>query len=172
MRGHQNESFYSYDFDKQNSEVLFCTVKQPLPNISQCASFKKHSAFLMSQNQENLKFSKMFMFLPSTLDQKEEIQKYNDHVHLHPVDISYDQLESINNSKNFDPSHLDNNVLRKDVTNFFYKIMKEIAGISNHNLIRNSNAFMSNEGKIDPQFPFSWINDSYKEAQEKFQLGY
>ena len=50
----------------------------------------------MSQNQENLKFSKMLIFLPATLDRKEGIQQYNDHVHLHPVDISYDQLKSIN----------------------------------------------------------------------------
>ena len=92
----------------------------------------------------------MFMFLHSTLDRKEDIQKYNDHVHLHPVEISYDQLKSINNNKDFDPSHLDNSVLRKDVTKFFYTIMKKIAGISNHNLIRNSNAFMSKGGKIDP----------------------
>ena len=125
----------------------------------------------MSQNQENLMFSKMFMFLLSTLDRKEDIQKYNDHVHLHPVEISYDQLKSINNNKDFDPSHLDNSVLRKDVTKFFYTIMKKIAGISNHNLIRNSNAFMSKGGKIDPEFQFSWIDGSYKKAQEKFQLG-
>ena len=39
------------------------------------------------------------MFLPSPLDRKEDIQKYNDHVHLHPVDNSYDQLKSINNNK-------------------------------------------------------------------------
>ena len=50
--------------------------------------------------------------------------------------------------------------------------MKEIAGISNHNLIRNLNAFMSKGGKIDPEIQFSWIDDSYKEAQQKFQLGY
>ena len=102
LRGDQNESFYSYGFDKQNSKVLFCTVKQPLPNIFQCTAFKKLLAFLMSQNQETFKYSKMFMFLPSTLDRKEEIQQYNDNVHLHPVDLSYDQLKVININKDFD----------------------------------------------------------------------
>ena len=68
------------------------------------------------------------MFLPATLDRKEDIQKYNDHVHLHPVNISHDQLKSINNNKDFDPSHLDDRVLRKDATKFFYTIKKEIAG--------------------------------------------
>ena len=56
----------------------------------------------MSQNQETFKYSKMFMFLPSTLDRKEEIQQYNDNVHLHPVDLSYDQLKVININKDFD----------------------------------------------------------------------
>ena len=43
----------------------------------------------MSQNQGNLKFSKIFMFLPSTLDHKEDIQQYNNNVNLHPIDVSY-----------------------------------------------------------------------------------
>ena len=47
---------------------------------------------MMSQNKENSKFSKMFMFLPSALDDKENIQQYNNDAHLHPVDVSYEQL--------------------------------------------------------------------------------
>ena len=171
LRGDANESFYRYGFNKQNSKVLFCTTKQTLPNIFQCTAFKKHSAFLMSQNQENLKFSKMFMFLPSTLDRKEDIQQYNDNVNLHPVDVSYEQLKVLNNNKDFDPSDLDK-ILKKRYCKIFYTIMKEVAGVSNHNLIRNSNAYMSQGGKIDPKFEFSWINNSYQEAQQKFQLGY
>ena len=171
LRGDANESFYSYGFDKQNSKVLFCTTKQPLPNIFQCPAFKKHSAFVMSQNQENLNSSKMFMFLPSTLDRKEFIQQYNSYVNLHPVHVSYEQLKVLNNNKNFDPSDLDKSALRKDVK-IFYTIMKEVTGVSNHNLIRNSNAYLPQGGKIDPEFEFSWIDHSYQEAQQKFQLGY
>ena len=92
LRGDTNESFYSYGYDKEKSTVLFCTNKQPPRNIFQWTAFKKHSAFLMSQNKENSKFSKMFMFLPSALDDKENIQQYNNDVHLHPVDVSYEQL--------------------------------------------------------------------------------
>ena len=108
----------------------------------------------MSQNQENLKFSKMFMFLPSTMDRKEHIQQYSNNVNLHPIDVSYEQLKVLNNNKDFDPSDLDNSALRKDVVNIFYTIMKKIAGVSNHNLVKNSNAYMSQEGQIDPEFPF------------------
>ena len=57
----------------------------------------------MSQNQENLNFSKMFVFA-STLDHKEHIQQYNNNVNLHPVDVSYEQLKVLNNNKNFDPT--------------------------------------------------------------------
>ena len=49
--------------------------------------------------------------------------------------------------------------------------MKEAADASNHNFVRNYNAFISNDGKIDPDFEFSWINDSYVKSQQKFQLG-
>ena len=97
LRGDASESFYRYGFNKQNSKVLFCTTKQTLPNIFQCTAFKKHSAFLMSQNQENSKFSKMFMRSP--LDRKEDIQQYSDNVNLHPVDFSYEQLKVLNNTK-------------------------------------------------------------------------
>ena len=50
--------------------------------------------------------------------------------------------------------------------------MKEVTDVSNHNLIRNSNAYLPQGGKIDPEFEFSWIDHSYQEAQQKFQLGY
>ena len=50
--------------------------------------------------------------------------------------------------------------------------MKEVVGVSNHNLVRNSNAYMSQGGNIDPEFQFSWIDNSIQEAQEKFQLGW
>ena len=84
LRGNANENFHSYGSDKQNSKILFCTTKQSLPNIFQCTAFKKHSAFLMSQNQENLNI------FASTLDRKDDIQQYNNNVNLHPVDVSYE----------------------------------------------------------------------------------
>ena len=78
----------------------------------------------------------------------------------------------MNNNKDFDPSDLDNSAQRKDIVKIFYTNMKEVTGVSNHNLVKNSNACMSQGGKIDPEFQFSWIDNSIQEAQEKFQLGY
>ena len=39
-------------------------------------------------------------------------------------------------------------------------------------MIRNSNAFLSNGGKINPEFEFPWVNDAFAESQQKYQLGY
>ena len=112
------------------------------------------------------------MHLPSTLDQKEDIQQYNDNVHLHPIDESYEQLKVQNGNQDFDPSQLDGTSLRKTLLPIFYNIMKEAGGVSNHNLVRNSNVYMSKGGKIGSTVEFSWIDDSYKEAQQQFQLGH
>ena len=43
--------------------------------------------------------------------------------------------------------------------------MKEVAGVCNHNLVRNSNAYMSTGGAIDPEFKISWIDNPYEEAK-------
>ena len=126
----------------------------------------------MNQNQEKLEFSKMFMFLPSTLDRKEDIQQYSSNVNLHSIDVSYEQLKALNNHEDFSPADLDNSVSRKKIAKIFYSFMKEVAAASNHNLVRNSNASITNGGKIDPDFEFSWINNSYTESQQKFQLAY
>ena len=46
LRGDVNERFFSYGYNKEKSKVLFCTVKQPIPNIFQCTAFKKHMGYL------------------------------------------------------------------------------------------------------------------------------
>ena len=45
----------------------------------------------------------MFMYLPSTLDQKEDIQQCNDNVHQHPIDVSYEQRKVKNGNQDFGP---------------------------------------------------------------------
>ena len=88
LRGDLNETFFSYGFNKEMSKVLYYTQKQPLPNIFQCTAFKKHIQYLLNQNQEK-DFSKMFMYLPSTLDRKEELNQWSEHVNLYPIDVRY-----------------------------------------------------------------------------------
>ena len=70
------------------------------------------------------------------------------------------------------PSLLNNNDLRGEVTSANYKLMKNIAEISNQNLVQNSDTYISTGGKSDPDNEFSWIDDSYQLSKEKFQLSY
>ena len=146
-------------------------MKHPLPNIFHYTAFKKHHGFLLDENQKKAGFSKMFLYLPSTLDRKENFVQQKEHVHLHPIDVSYDDLKAINNG-DMNSTLLDNKELRKGVIGDYYKMMKKVAEISNQNLVRNSDAYISNGGKIDADNKFSWIDDSYKQGKEKFQLSY
>ena len=114
----------------------------------------------------------MFMFLPSTLARKEKFLQWEDHVNLHPVDVSYDKLKEYNDDTDFNPAHLDNKYLRKNLTKLFYKYMKRVAEILNLNIVRNSDTRLADGGQIDPDNEFSWIDNSYKEGKEKFQLSY
>ena len=52
------------------------------------------------------------------------------------------------------PALLDNKELRRDVTGGYYKMMKKVAEISNQNLVRNSDAYLSSGGKVDPDNEF------------------
>ena len=57
--------------------------------------------------------------------------------------------------ENKNPALLDNKEIRRDVTGGYYKIMRKIAEISNQNLVRNSDAYLSSGGKVDPDNEFS-----------------
>ena len=172
LRGDANEIFYSYGYSKEKSTLLYSIMKHPLPNIFHFTPFKKHYSFLLDENKNKATFSKMFLYLPSTLDRKGDFLQWKERVLLHPIDVSYDDLKENHNDGDLNPAFLDNKDLRKDVIDGYYKMMKKIAEISNQNLIQNSEAYISNGGKIDSDNRFSWIDDSYKQGKEKFQLRY
>ena len=86
--------------------------------------------------------------------------------------MSYDELKAIRNNGEMNPALLDHKKLREDVIGGYNKMMKKIAEVSNQNLVQNSDGYISNGRKIDPDNEFSWIDDSYKQGKEIFQLGY
>ena len=162
LRGDEGERYYSYGFSKEKSSVLYCSVKDPLPNIFHCTAFKKHHGLLLDENQKKVPFSKLFLYLPATLDRKEEFLQWKDNVHLHPIDVNYEELKLMNEGADMNPALLDNKTLRKNVVSAYYKVMKKMAEVSNQNLIRNSDSYLARGGKTDPDNPFQWIDDSYK----------
>ena len=143
-------------------------MKHLLPNIFHCTTFKKHHGFFLDENQKKAKFSKLFLYVPSTLDKKEDFLQWKDHAHLHPIDVSYDELKTIHNNGKVNPTLLDHKELRKNIREGYYKMMKKIAELSNQNLVRNSDAYISNSRKIDPDYNFSWIDDPHKQGKNKF----
>ena len=70
-----------------------------------------------------------------------ELNQWSEHVNLHPIDVSYEQLEALNGNDNFSPDDLDSSSKRNKITKIFYSFMKEAAASSTHNLVRNSNAW-------------------------------
>ena len=160
MRAGERERFYSYGYDKEESALLHSWMKTPLLNIFNCTAFKKHYPFLFDENQNKSKFSNMVLYLPSAVDRKKDFLQYKEHVHLHPVDFTYDDLKEITGNKDMNPSLSDSKELRGEVKEAYYKIMKKIADASNQNLVQNSDAYISNDGKVDPENEFSWTDDS------------
>ena len=144
LRGDERECFYSYGYDKEKSALLHSWMKTRLLNIFNCTAFKKHYPFLFDEKQNKSKFSNLFLYLPSTLDRKEDFLQYKEHVHLHPVDFTFDDLKEITGNKDMNPSLSDSKELRGKVKGAYYKIMKKIADISNQNLVQNSDAYISN----------------------------
>ena len=145
-------------------------MKSPLPNIFSSTAFKKHVPVFMDQNEVKVKQSELFFFLPATLDRKEDILQWKDNVHLHPINLTFDDLKAERSVTTFDPSLLENNHARESLKPGLYKVMKRIADLSNQNLVRNSGAFISNGGKADSVREFVWVDDSFKKGASKFQL--
>ena len=147
LRGDVEERFFSYGFHKEKSSVLYCSMKSPLPNLFSCTAFEKHVPFLMDQNKNKVKSSGLFMFLPSTLDRKEDFIQWKDHVHLRPIDVTIDELVDVTGLQKIDPVILDLSDERENHVAGYYKIIKKVAEISNQNLIRNSDAYLSSGGE-------------------------
>ena len=170
LRGNRKERFYSSGFCKEKSTLLYCTTKKPMPNIFNCTTFKKHVSLLLDENQnQQTKFSNLFMYLPSTLDCEADFMHYKSNVNLEPVNLTFDDIKHAADQSLMDPSFL-NADARIVVTEGYYKIVKKTAEVSNQNVATNSDAFISSGGKVDPDNEFCWIDDSYKLSEEKFQL--
>ena len=68
-------------------------MKQPLSNIFQGSAFKKHVPFLI-ESKETECSSKLFFFLPSTMDRKEKINRWVNNINLHPINCLYDDFKN------------------------------------------------------------------------------
>ena len=88
---------------------------------------------------------------------------------MHPI---VDELTELNSLQKNNPAILNNKYEREKYVNGYYKVMKKVAEISNQNIIRNFDAFISSGGKTDPDNEFVWIDDSFNLGSDKFELTY
>ena len=171
LRGDKDEVFFSYGYDEDNSKILYCHMKQQMPNIFQATAFKKHHQLLLNEKSTEKDMSSLFLFLPSTVDRKESTMKYLKSVYLQPIDSQYEDIKSLNNGNDFNPADLEGEK-REEITWLFYTYMKKVAETSNNNLIRNARAFMNKGGSIDSASTFHWVDESMENSKKKFQMSY
>ena len=88
---------------------------------------------------------------------------------MHPI---VDELTELTSLQKNNPAILSNKYEREKYVNGYYKVMKKVAEISNQNIIRNFDAFISSGGKTDPDNEFVWIDDSFNLGSDKFELTY
>lgn len=152
VRGDEEERFFSYGYSKEKSKILFSNMKTQLPNMFSATCFKKHTQYLLDQNKNHEKFSKLYYFLPATLDRKEEIIQWKDNVHLHPIDFSEDDMKRDMGINVFEPSVLENqDEAASELRSRIRMLMKKVAMLSNQNLVRNAKSYLAQGYKTDPE---------------------
>ena len=92
VRGDENETFLSYGYDKDKSNILFSPFKQMLLNIFQGTSFKKHHPMLLDERSVQ-EYSTLFFYLPSMTDSKENINQFVKNVSLDSIDCRYEDFK-------------------------------------------------------------------------------
>ena len=140
LRGDDDEVFFSYGFNKNKSKVLYSYSKQEIPDTFVSTSFKKHFQEVVNEKKDE-KFSKMFYYLPSISDRKEEINQYKDNVSLTPMDVTLDFICSFSAEKSFvfEPHLLNSSdkKVREPIAKVCRELFRHIANYSNQNLERN-----------------------------------
>ena len=132
VRNDPEEQFFDYGYTKDNSKILYSTKK-----VKILSSFKSTVFGIYKNKYEGGAFSnelssRIFFYLPSTVDRNEKIMKHLTSVYLKPYNVNYETI-----GENFDPSS--NDFDRDSVVSY----MKKVAEQSSQNLKRNADAFLS-----------------------------
>ena len=60
LRGDAQERFFSYGYSNEKSALLYCSMKDPLPNTFTSTCFQKHKQVFLDQNKLGIKQSEFF----------------------------------------------------------------------------------------------------------------
>ena len=171
LRGDSDEVFFSYGYSKAKSSVLYSYAKQQIPDTFIATSFKKHFQEVVNE-KKNEDYSKMFYYLPSISDRKEEINQYKSNVSLVPTDVTLEFINSFSSEKqyNFQPSLLNSKdeKVREPHVKVLRELFKHIALYSNQNLERNIMYLNTKENRNASDM--EWTTNRFDSS--KFKLTY
>ena len=171
LRGDSDEVFFSYGYNKAKSSVLYSYAKQQIPDTFIATSFKKHFQEVVNE-KKNEDYSKMFYYLPSISDRKEEINQYKSNVSLVPTDVTLEFINSFSSEKqyNFQPDLLNSRdeKVRVPHVKVLRVLFKHIALYSNQNLERNIMYLNNKENRSSNEM--EWTTNCFDSS--KFKLTY
>ena len=140
LRGDDDEVFFSYGYSKSKSSVLYSYTKQQIPDAFISTAFKKHFQEVVNE-KKNEDYSKMFYYLPSISNRKEEINQHKSNVSLVPTDVTLEFINSFSSEKqfSFQPDLLNSRdqKVREPHVKVLRELFRHIALFSNQNLERN-----------------------------------
>ena len=171
LRGDSDEVFFSYGYSKAKSSVLYSYAKQQIPDTFIATSFKRHFQEVVNEKR-NEDYSKMFYYLPSISDRKEEINQYKSNVSLVPTDVTLEFINSFSSEKqyNFQPNLLNSQdeKVREPHVKVLRELFKHIASYSNQNLERNIMYLNTKENRSSSDM--EWTTNRFDSS--KFKLTY
>ena len=171
LRGDSDEVFFSYGYSKAKFSVLYSYAKQQIPDTFIATSFKKHFQEVVNE-KKNEDYSKMFYYLPSISDRKEEINQYKSNVSLVPTDVTLEFINSFSSEKqyNFQPDLLNSRdeKVREPHVKVLRELFKHIALYSNQNLERNIMYLNTKENRNASDM--EWTTNRFDSS--KFKLTY
>ena len=142
LRNVENEVFFSYGYSEEHTSTLFCHQKQSIPNIFRATAFNSHRLSTHLENKSTM--SDICFYLPSITDRKEDINRYKSMVSLLPVTSSIVDINGFSpDGYDFNPKHLDEDGKnQKYARETLYSFFKNIAKVSNSNLVQNVYALL------------------------------
>ena len=146
LRNQEDEVFLSYGYSEERAATLFCYQKQPIPNVFRGTAFNSHRLSTHLENKSLM--SDICFYLPSITDRKEDINRYKSMVSLLPVTSTIKDINGFSpEGYVFNPKHLDESGKNlADARETLHSYFKNVAKVSNSNLMQNVYALMKKKG--------------------------
>ena len=169
VRGSPEEVFFNYGYDKDKSKILYSYNRRGIPNSFSGTIFNCHRG-MIETGELDTDFSKIYFFFPSVTDRCEDITKYLKNVSISPNDITQEQFNDWAgcefNTAKLDLFGADKTIMSSAVI----QCLRHISDISNSNLVRNADAFLSQK---EVEVPIDWTGHSKKRVTpSQFKVAY